>query len=374
MFRKQISPLGVALAVFIALAGITAVYWRLIVYQPELEGPGPGGPMGGAPVTTQEAGRRDVEVTTVAGAEPAYVDGPAWQARFCGPNDLAIASDGALIVSDSRNHRIRRIGADGTVTTLAGTLPPGATTGDGLLYPSGVAVAPDGSIYVADTGHSRIVRLAGEKQETIVEDPSLGLPVRPRFGSDGTLWVLDARKNAGLKVTPGKGAVPGEAPQEVRAQWGWPREGPPAGSVTASPGGDGEPRPVELPSGRITAAARLPGTKSWVAVSDETHAVFVIQPGGERMLIAGRLMPGEPIDGTGDGEGNVAGFNMPCAVVVGAGGEVFIADYQGNRVRQMTLPGWISGASAPPQERRDFFGRRRGGNRGRRNPAINQGL
>ena len=38
-------------------------------------------------------------------------------------SDLAVAPDGTLFVLDSCNHRVRRVGADGVITTVAGSGP-----------------------------------------------------------------------------------------------------------------------------------------------------------------------------------------------------------------------------------------------------------
>jgi len=43
------------------------------------------------------------------------------QARFNNPRGLVVDSDGSLLVADMNNNRVRRIAADGTTSTLAGT-------------------------------------------------------------------------------------------------------------------------------------------------------------------------------------------------------------------------------------------------------------
>jgi hypothetical protein len=87
--------------------------------------------------------------------------GPALAAEFNSPTALAIDATGALLVCDSLNHRVRRIGS-GTITTIAGNGTQGFA-GDGaaaaaaeLDTPSGVAVGADGRIYIADSHNDRI--------------------------------------------------------------------------------------------------------------------------------------------------------------------------------------------------------------------------
>jgi sugar lactone lactonase YvrE len=58
--------------------------------------------------------------------------GPAVQAQLNGPTGIAQAADGSLYICDTENHRIRRVAADGIISTVAGTGERG-WTGDGGL-------------------------------------------------------------------------------------------------------------------------------------------------------------------------------------------------------------------------------------------------
>ncbi len=108
-------------------------------------------------------------ITTVAGIYVSYgYNGdaiPATQAKLDRPAQLALGPDGSLYIADSFNNRIRRVSPDGIISTVAGTGDYGFS-GDGgpatqakLNNPKGVAVAPDGSLYIADSYNNSIRRV-----------------------------------------------------------------------------------------------------------------------------------------------------------------------------------------------------------------------
>ena len=127
----------------------------------------------------------DGTVETIAGVEPEPYeptelaekapkggyggdDGPALDAQFNGPRDIAVAKDGTIFVADRDNSCVRKV-ADGKVTTVAGVCGMIGYEGDGgpatealLNRPYGVALDADGKLYIADTYNHRI---------RVVEDP-----------------------------------------------------------------------------------------------------------------------------------------------------------------------------------------------------------
>ncbi|HUU01404.1 MAG TPA: Ig-like domain-containing protein [Myxococcota bacterium] len=112
-------------------------------------------------------------ITTYAGGGIDYSDNvPAREASVGNIQQIALDVDGNLYISTE--HRIRKVGTDGIIHTLAGTDTPGFS-GDGdlaknalLYFPHGLAVAPDGDIYIADTNNQRIRRIDHEGVITTV--------------------------------------------------------------------------------------------------------------------------------------------------------------------------------------------------------------
>jgi hypothetical protein len=104
-------------------------------------------------------------ITPVAGgAIVGSADGAGATASFRSPEGIAHDGAGNLFVADSGNHTIRRIGSDGTVSTIAGLAGAnGSSDGTGSAArfnnPVGIALGPDGDLYVADTQNHVIRRV-----------------------------------------------------------------------------------------------------------------------------------------------------------------------------------------------------------------------
>jgi uncharacterized protein (TIGR03437 family) len=122
----------------------------------------------------------DGTITTFAGTgHPGFSGdgGPATAAELNGPMGLAIDSSGALYVADTNNNRIRKIDGAGRITTMAGSsYSPQqfcCSAGDGgpavkaqLQGPQAVAVGPGGVVYIADTLNSAVRRVAADGTST----------------------------------------------------------------------------------------------------------------------------------------------------------------------------------------------------------------
>ena len=119
-------------------------------------------------------------VSTLAGSGIwGLTDGMGTQARFAFPLGVAVDSAGNVLVADSENNRIRKVGADGVVSTLAGSgcgydcggFADGVGAQARFNIPSGVAVDGAGNIYVSDQYNHRIRKVFGDG----VSRPVVGL-------------------------------------------------------------------------------------------------------------------------------------------------------------------------------------------------------
>lgn len=112
-------------------------------------------------------------VSTIAGTGTAgFADGPGSAAKFNQPIDVAVDNAGNIYVADNLNHRIRKIAADGTVSTVAGDGMAGFADGNATAAkfknPSGIDIDKEGNLVVADRINHRIRIIAADGTVTTI--------------------------------------------------------------------------------------------------------------------------------------------------------------------------------------------------------------
>ena len=161
-------------------------------------------------------------VRTIAGGdEPGFRDGRGAEARFDTPCGIAVGPDGALLVADTGNHRIRHVTLDGAVTTIAGSGDPedrdGNLADSAFCEPTGIAARRDGMIFVTCAAQSsvRMIDLNGQVVTTVagggflgglldgaVAKAKLNRPSSLAFASNDALVFADANNGLIRAVVP----------------------------------------------------------------------------------------------------------------------------------------------------------------------------
>jgi uncharacterized protein (TIGR03437 family) len=143
-------------------------------------------------------------ISTIAGTGTAGYSGdggPATNAQVEDPSAVALDSKQALWIGDGS--RVRRISADGIITTVAGnglaaccfSGDGGPATGAQLWFPTDVAVDAAGNVFIADAANNRIRKVSPDGVINTVTASAKGGLIGLAVDSKGNLLVVDAANN-----------------------------------------------------------------------------------------------------------------------------------------------------------------------------------
>lgn len=285
------------------------------------------------------------------------LDGKKDRSVFQDPMGLAANAAGNVYVADAANNAIRKIGADGTVSTLAGNGLLGSKDGAAkeatFNHPSAVAAASNGTVYVADTLNHMIRSIS----------PS------------GQVSTLNSASSRVVEVTPGQVVAAGEFQDGdlQAARFNEPNglaiDG--LGNLVVSDSGNQRIRYIDLKQGKVTTLAGSGLSEGSSALYDKNDlyaagdyadgdalqarfnfpmGIALTEEGGiviadsqnhaVRYLLDGKvstLAGAEDLtSGEEDGTERGARLNRPAAVAVSSDGSVYVADSYNNKIRKIS--------------------------------------
>ena len=220
--------------------------------------------------------------STIAGVGAAGYSGDGGlgtSATLNGPYGVAVDSAGNIYIADAHNQRIRKVDANGLISTVAGNGTSGFS-GDGgpateaqLNTPHGVATDSAGNLYIADTYNRRIRKIDA---------------------NDGTISTV-------------------------------------VGDGVEGAGGDGGPA-VGAQVGAPTGVAG--DTAGNLHIADSIYkTVRVVDASGTIQSLSGDTTKGE------GGAGSVSLLNTPFGMAVDSAGNLYVPDFSKNQVRRISFEG-----------------------------------
>ncbi|MEC4003449.1 T9SS type A sorting domain-containing protein [Flavobacterium sp. SUN052] len=314
-------------------------------------------------------------VTTFAGScsegNHGLINGNGGAARFYNPRAIAVDSYGAFYVADSNNNCVRKISANGNVTTVAGS---------SSNHPFGVAVDIIGNVYISDTFNHRILKIdVGSSTSHVLAGSGVtgnadGMSINAEFNTPmgitvdalGNVYVADSYNNrirkidsSGL-VTTFAGSSQGNLNAiGIAAKFNAPTglAIDELGNVFVADRNNNQIKKIEINGVVSTYSGNgiygdVDGTGSLAqfsgpiglardshnniyVVSNSSNLIRKISGTGEVSTIAGFSgVWGSCINGIGTN----AQFLQPNGLIVNASDDVFVADTGNNTIRKISMP------------------------------------
>lgn len=306
--------------------------------------------------------------------------GAASSAELASPTGIALDSSGNILIADYGNNRIRMVNAAGVITTVAGNGVSGKL-GDGglainaeLNQPAGVAADSAGNVFIADSGNQRVreVNSAGMIQN-IAGTGTAG------FGGDGgpaTAALLSSPQAVAVDAA-GALLIADSNNNRVRKVRAIPAGTPAITSITPTSGARGSTFMAKITGVNLSGATAISfsgtGISATISSVDSSagltisitiaptaaiaiHTFAVTTASGQSDYAAGfgvGLPPDDRVIGTAAGTG-IPGFSgdglaatsaqlsSPNGIAVDSAGNLFIADTNNHRIREVSATGVIS--------------------------------
>jgi hypothetical protein len=255
-------------------------------------------------------------LSTLAGnGTPGFTNGIGSNAQFYYPQQLTVDANKNVFVVGGNNSvydKVRKITANGTVTSIAGNGTPGYNDGAGVNAqfnnPFGIVSDLQGNLFVSDADNNKIRKINSQNDVTTFA-AGLNEPTGITIDINGNLFVADSYNHKIKKITP-NGTVSTFA----------------GSGIAGYKDGTSDIAQFNSPVGvAVDTAGNL-------FVSDLNHRIRKITPTGIVSTYAGT-----GVQGFADGDPATAMFNLPGQVAVDKLGNVYVADIYNNRIRKISL-------------------------------------
>jgi sugar lactone lactonase YvrE len=263
----------------------------------------------------------DAMVTTFAGSTIGFSDGIGSAAMFYDPIGIAVDQQGNVYVGDSNNNRVRKITANGDVSTLAGsTVGYADGTGGTAQFdsPYGIAVDALGNVYVADLYNHKIRKVTSNGEVSTLAGSAQGLanglgsaaqfnsPVGVAVDTRGNVYVGDSNNHQIRKINSA-GVVTTIA-----------------GSIAGFKDGAADMSQFDFPS-ELT----LDVAGNLYVTDGNNQKIRKVTVNGDVSTLAGSTF------GFADGLGASAQFSGPYGIVWDSDGTIYVADSNNHKIRKM---------------------------------------
>lgn len=299
---------------------------------------------GGAKNGADKASKPELATVAGDGGKQLGDGGPATEAGFCGPNDVALDASGNMYISDGGiycsgpgGYTVRKVDPQGTITTVAGTGEPGFS-GDGrpatkarLDLPIAVAVDREGNLYISDEENYRIRKV--DKEGIIITFAGTG---KAGYSGDGSLATSARLTDPGGLAFDDRGNL-------YLADYTSVRKIDPSGTITTVAGtghagfsGDGGP----ATKAKLTAYDVALDSKGNMYIADsDNQRIRKVDKDGIITTVVGSGKEGYSGDG---GPATEAALRGPSGVAVDREGNLFISDHYNSVVRKVDENGTIT--------------------------------
>jgi uncharacterized protein (TIGR03437 family) len=334
-------------------------------------------------------------ITTVAGRSHFGGDGGAATAALLHrPQGTVVGSDGSIYFTDTVNHRVRKIGTDGKISTIAGTGEIGFS-GDGgpatqatMAHPEALAIDSTDNLYVIDQNELRVRKITPTGTiSTVAGNGTLAYSIDTRgalqsgfaylsgiaVDSTGNIYLAENAYHKIKKVTPsggmstyaGTGGAPtgtpafsGDGQAATQAGFGYPSAlaVDKSGNLYITDSLGTRIRKVDATAGIVTTIAGNGGCcysgdegkatsariDPYALTVDAAGGIFFTDPGGVRYIRPDGTITrisGSTSDLGFAGDDLSAGittlYDYPYGIALNSAGEIIIADTDNSRIRKL---------------------------------------